>query len=214
MDTHGLNTHLLMDVWYIYSHYSINYSTFSFITNIQFVVFISFNLEIFIILSTTFNSLPTTGILHVNNPPHTRTHAHTHTDHSSIENGDNNQRRIQPTGGRTTKRSNSEKGPRVRTTLSSQQQQTLRTVYGTNPRPDALFKEHLVEITGLSLRVIRVWFQNQRCKNKRKTIHAAEQARQQQAMHGGAPPNVSGVYQEHMSRWSVLLRGCNIVLAM
>ncbi len=74
--------------------------------------------------------------------------------------------------------------------LSEQQLQTLRTVYGTNPRPDALLKEHLVEITGLSPRVIRVWFQNKRCKDKKKMIHAQEQARQQ-AIHGG-PTNVSG----------------------
>ena len=52
--------------------------------------------------------------------------------------------------GATTKRSNSEKGPRMRTVLSEQQLQTLRTVYTTNQRPDALMKEHLVEITRLS----------------------------------------------------------------
>ena len=33
-----------------------------------------------------------------------------------------------------------------------------------NPRPDALMKEQLTEMTGLSPRVIRVWFQNKRCK--------------------------------------------------
>lgn len=70
------------------------------------------------------------------------------------------------------KRSNSDKGPRVRTVLSEQQLQTLRTVYSSNPRPDALLKEHLVEITGLSPRVIRVWFQNKRCKDKKKAIQA------------------------------------------
>lgn len=79
------------------------------------------------------------------------------------------------------KRSNvSEKGPRVRTVLSEQQLQTLRTVYASNPRPDALLKEHLVELTGLSPRVIRVWFQNKRCKDKKKAIQAEAVARQQQ----------------------------------
>jgi hypothetical protein len=29
-------------------------------------------------------------------------------------------------------------------------------------------KEQLVEMTGLSPRVIRVWFQNKRCKDKKK----------------------------------------------
>jgi len=71
----------------------------------------------------------------------------------------------------TTKRSNSDKGPRVRTVLTEQQLQTLRTVYSNNPRPDALMKEHLVEITGLSPKVIRVWFQNKRCKDKKKLKH-------------------------------------------
>lgn len=37
-----------------------------------------------------------------------------------------------------------------------------------NPRPDALMKEQLVEMTGLSPRVIRVWFQNKRCKHNKK----------------------------------------------
>ena len=87
------------------------------------------------------------------------------------------------------KRSNSEgKGPRVRTVLSEQQLQTLRTVYASNPRPDALLKEQLVEITGLSPRVIRVWFQNKRCKDKKKAIQAeaARMHHQQQAMQAGA----------------------------
>ena len=107
-------------------------------------------------------------------------HTHTHTDRSSIDNNSDSSRRTQPSSsssGRGAKRSNSEKGPRVRTVLSEQQLQTLRTVYASNPRPDALLKEHLVEITQLSPRVIRVWFQNKRCKDKKKMIHAQEQAR-------------------------------------
>ena len=100
----------------------------------------------------------------------------THNDSTSLGGSANS-------GGGTTKRSNSEKGPRVRTVLSEQQLQTLRTVYATNPRPDALMKEHLVEITGLNPRVIRVWFQNKRCKDKKKAIqHEAARLQQQQAM--------------------------------
>ena len=44
----------------------------------------------------------------------------------------------------------------------------LKTCYSANPRPDALMKEQLVEMTGLSPRVVRVWFQNKRCKDKKK----------------------------------------------
>jgi len=51
-----------------------------------------------------------------------------------------------------------QKTTRVRTVLNEKQLHTLRTCYGANPRPDALMKEQLVEMTGLSPRVIRVWF--------------------------------------------------------
>lgn len=37
-------------------------------------------------------------------------------------------------------------------------------MYAMNQRPDTITKETLVERTGLSARVIRVWFQNKRCK--------------------------------------------------
>lgn len=54
-----------------------------------------------------------------------------------------------------------------------------RTCYNANPRPDALMKEQLVEMTGLSPRVIRVWFQNKRCKDKKKTIQMKLQMQQE-----------------------------------
>lgn len=73
-----------------------------------------------------------------------------------------------------------QKTPRIRTVLTEQQLQTLRSVYQTNPRPDALLKEQLCELTGLSPRVIRVWFQNRRCKDKKKALQQAEVARMQQ----------------------------------
>ena len=54
----------------------------------------------------------------------------------------------------------------MRTVLNEKQLLTLRTCYSANPRPDALMKEQLVEMTQLSPRVIRVWFQNKRKKNE------------------------------------------------
>ena len=63
-----------------------------------------------------------------------------------------------------------QKTTRVRTVMNEKQLHTLRTCYGANPRPDALMKEQLVEMTGLSSRVIRVWFQNKRCKDKKRNV--------------------------------------------
>lgn len=59
---------------------------------------------------------------------------------------------------------------RVRTVLTEKQLSLLKSCYTANPRPDALMKEQLVEMTGLSPRVIRVWFQNKRCKDKKRQI--------------------------------------------
>ncbi|KAH9636048.1 hypothetical protein HF086_016922 [Spodoptera exigua] len=71
------------------------------------------------------------------------------------------------------------KPTRVRTVLNEKQLHTLRTCYAANPRPDALMKEQLVEMTGLSPRVIRVWFQNKRCKDKKKTMQLKMQMQQE-----------------------------------
>ena len=75
-----------------------------------------------------------------------------------------------------------DKTTRVRTVLNEKQLHTLRTCYGANPRPDALMKEQLVEMTGLSPRVIRVWFQNKRCKDKKKTILIKQMQEQQKVV--------------------------------
>ena len=65
------------------------------------------------------------------------------------------------------KKGGDRKSARARTVLSEKQLNILKTCYSANPRPDALMKEQLVEMTGLSPRVIRVWFQNKRCKDKK-----------------------------------------------
>ncbi|XP_075249021.1 uncharacterized protein LOC142341734 [Convolutriloba macropyga] len=79
------------------------------------------------------------------------------------------------------------KPTRIRTVLNEKQLHTLRTCYNANPRPDALMREQLVEMTGLSPRVIRVWFQNKRCKDKKRSI-AIKQMHQLQA-----EKNISGL---------------------
>ena len=62
------------------------------------------------------------------------------------------------------------KTTRIRTVLNEKQLHMLKTCYAANPRPDALMKDQLVEMTGLNSRVIRVWFQNKRCKDKKRSI--------------------------------------------
>ncbi|KAL0279095.1 UNVERIFIED_CONTAM: hypothetical protein PYX00_000719 [Menopon gallinae] len=82
-------------------------------------------------------------------------------------------------GGGSNKVSSDGKPTRVRTVLNEKQLHTLRTCYAANPRPDALMKEQLVEMTGLSPRVIRVWFQNKRCKDKKRAILMKQQLQQE-----------------------------------
>ena len=83
-------------------------------------------------------------------------------------------------GGGRSRGHKEQKTTRVRTVLNEKQLHTLRTCYGANPRPDALMKEQLVEMTGLSPRVIRVWFQNKRCKDKKRSIMMKQLQQQQQ----------------------------------
>jgi len=76
-----------------------------------------------------------------------------------------------PSSGKRERKTADSKTTRVRTVLNEKQLHTLRTCYNANPRPDALMKEQMVEMTQLSPRVIRVWFQNKRCKDKKRQIY-------------------------------------------
>jgi len=61
---------------------------------------------------------------------------------------------------------------RVRTVLTENQLRVLRTCYAVCPRPDPVTRDQLIAMTGLASRVIRVWFQNRRCKDKkRSSVH-------------------------------------------
>ena len=70
-----------------------------------------------------------------------------------------------PAGGNQQRRS---KTSRVRTVLTEKQVSLLKSSYDDNPMPDAQMKEQLVEMTGLSARVVRTWFQNKRCTDKKR----------------------------------------------
>uniref|UniRef100_A0A914H5L5 Uncharacterized protein n=1 Tax=Globodera rostochiensis TaxID=31243 RepID=A0A914H5L5_GLORO len=69
---------------------------------------------------------------------------------------------------------------RVRTVLNENQLKILKQTYHGNQRPDTNTKEQLVEMTGLNARVIRVWFQNKRCKDKKRQIEQREKQQSQE----------------------------------
>ncbi|EPB72595.1 LIM domain protein [Ancylostoma ceylanicum] len=98
-------------------------------------------------------------------------------------------------GGSSGKKKKDKQTTRVRTVLNEHQLSILKKCYALNSRPDALLKEQLVEMTGrkmklddfldfseicvnlaLNARVIRVWFQNKRCKDKKRQIQMRDMA--------------------------------------
>ena len=56
---------------------------------------------------------------------------------------------------------------RPRTTITSKQLETLKAAYSVSPKPSRAVREQLANETGLEVRVVQVWFQNRRAKDKR-----------------------------------------------
>ncbi|GBN96470.1 LIM/homeobox protein Lhx3, partial [Araneus ventricosus] len=56
---------------------------------------------------------------------------------------------------------------RPRTTITAKQLETLKTAYNNSPKPARHVREQLSQDTGLDMRVVQVWFQNRRAKEKR-----------------------------------------------
>ncbi|CAB4057839.1 LHX3_4 [Lepeophtheirus salmonis] len=59
------------------------------------------------------------------------------------------------------------RGPR--TTIKPPQLEKLQEIFNRNPKPNRAIRENLAKNTGLAMRVIQVWFQNKRSKEKRLT---------------------------------------------
>ncbi|KAA3677179.1 uncharacterized protein DEA37_0013498 [Paragonimus westermani] len=57
------------------------------------------------------------------------------------------------------------RGPR--TTIKAKQLETLKAAFAATPKPTRHVRETLAQETGLSMRVIQVWFQNRRSKERR-----------------------------------------------
>ncbi|XP_078686516.1 LIM/homeobox protein Lhx3-like isoform X1 [Branchiostoma floridae x Branchiostoma belcheri] len=56
---------------------------------------------------------------------------------------------------------------RPRTTITAKQLETLKQAYQNSPKPARHVREQLSQETGLDMRVVQVWFQNRRAKEKR-----------------------------------------------
>ena len=57
------------------------------------------------------------------------------------------------------------RGPR--TTIKAKQLEILKAAFAATPKPTRHMREKLAQETGLSMRVIQVWFQNRRSKERR-----------------------------------------------
>ena len=57
------------------------------------------------------------------------------------------------------------RGPR--TTIKAKQLEILKGAFAATPKPTRHMREKLAQETGLSMRVIQVWFQNRRSKERR-----------------------------------------------
>lgn len=56
---------------------------------------------------------------------------------------------------------------RPRTTITAKQLEALKRAYNESPKPARHVREQLSAETGLDMRVVQVWFQNRRAKEKR-----------------------------------------------
>ncbi|EDV27530.1 uncharacterized protein TRIADDRAFT_20649 [Trichoplax adhaerens] len=61
---------------------------------------------------------------------------------------------------------------RPRTSITQQQLKMLNSVYRIKPRPSRITREMIATKVGLDLRVVQVWFQNKRAKDKRSITSA------------------------------------------
>ncbi|CBY14034.1 unnamed protein product [Oikopleura dioica] len=109
-----------------------------------------------------------------------------------------------------TDRKNLGAAKRPRTILNQAQRRRFKEAFETTPKPCRKVREKLAEETGLSQRVVQVWFQNQRAKVKKiaKRNTDMRMAQQAHALNGQIPINtpqpmlrgqarLQGMYQSH-----------------
>nr|XP_057928195.1 LIM homeobox transcription factor 1-alpha [Doryrhamphus excisus] len=77
---------------------------------------------------------------------------------------------------------------RPRTILTTQQRRVFKASFEVSSKPCRKVRETLAGETGLSVRVVQVWFQNQRAKMK-KLARRQQQQEQEQEQQQGEPPH-------------------------
>ncbi|XP_033123538.1 LIM/homeobox protein Lhx1-like [Anneissia japonica] len=90
------------------------------------------------------------------------------------------------------------RGPR--TTIKAKQLETLKAAFAATPKPTRHIREQLAQETGLNMRVIQVWFQNRRSKERRMKQLSALGARRHPYFRNprrgirGLRPGINGPY--------------------
>ncbi|XP_067127228.1 LIM/homeobox protein Lhx3-like isoform X1 [Centruroides vittatus] len=75
---------------------------------------------------------------------------------------------------------------RPRTTITARQLEKLKSAYTTSPKPARHVREQLSQDTGLDMRVVQVWFQNRRAKEKRLKKDTGKSRWNEYFRHGNA----------------------------
>jgi len=80
-------------------------------------------------------------------------------------------------------------GLRGRAVISRHQRQLLEAVYARNPRPTAVELDRLaVQLSAVPRRVVRVWFQNKRARDRRRGAARGRSLSQSSSSSGKTPP--------------------------
>ncbi|XP_050074020.1 uncharacterized protein LOC126561753 [Anopheles maculipalpis] len=84
------------------------------------------------------------------------------------------------------------RGPkRPRTILTTQQRRAFKASFDISPKPCRKIREGLAKDTGLSIRIVQVWFQNQRAKMKKIQKKQLKEGGKS-SHHGGVGGNATG----------------------
>ncbi|KAH9392621.1 LIM/homeobox protein Lhx3 [Tyrophagus putrescentiae] len=95
---------------------------------------------------------------------------------------------------------------RPRTTITAKQLETLKIAYNNSPKPARHIREQLSHDTGLDMRVVQVWFQNRRAKEKRlkKDAHSSKSPNSSNSLSTShlSPGGTAHPSSPSSSRWS------------